>query len=106
MKPAAALVSLVLLALPASGIDLRARSTSVSKQFTVYCEDAALRGRVVSFVDDVKQNTYDLLEWQDRGRRIPIVVMLQAGESKTPVSVRLLQTVGGPTGYFVWRIDR
>jgi hypothetical protein len=97
MKPAVALVSLVLLVLPASGIDLRARSTSVSKQFTVYCEDAALRGRVASFVEDVKQQTYDLLEWQDRGRRIPIVVMLQAGESKTPVSVRLLQTIEGPT---------
>lgn len=106
MKFPGALVLLLLLALPASGIDLRARSTSSSKQFTVYCEDTALRGRVVSFVEDVKQQTYDLLEWQDSGRRIPIVVMLQPGESKTPVSVRLLQTVEGPTIHVDARIGK
>lgn len=97
MKPWGALLSLLLLALPASGLDLRARSTSSSKQFTVYCEDTALRGRVVSFVEDVKQQTYDLLEWRDQGKRIPIVVMLQPGESKRPPSVRLLHTNDGPT---------
>jgi hypothetical protein len=102
----AALASVLMLVLPASGIDLRARSTSASKQFTVYCEDTALRGRVVSFVEDVKQQTYDLLEWQDRGKRIPIVVMLQSGESKTPVSVRLLQTVDGPTIHVDARIGK
>jgi hypothetical protein len=97
MKTQAALVSLLLLVLQAGGIDLRARSTSASKQFTVYCDDTTLRGRVVSFVEDVKQQTYDLLDWQDRGQKIPIVVTLQRGESKTPVSVRLLQTDDGPT---------
>ena len=106
MKLPGVLASLLLLALSASGIDLRARSTSASKQFTVYCEDPALRGRVVSFVEDIKQETYDLLEWPDRGRRIPIVVMLQSGESKTPVSVRLLQTVEGPTIHVDARIGK
>jgi hypothetical protein len=97
MRLLAALVPLMLLCLPASGFDLRARSTSSSKQFIIYCEDAALRGRVAGFVEDVKQQTYELLNWQDRGQRIPIVVMIQKGESKTPVSVRLLQTPDGPT---------
>jgi len=97
MKLLAALASLVLLSLPASGLDLRARSTSSSKQFTVYCEDAALRGRVAGFVEEVKEQTYGLLDWRDRGDRIPIVVTLQPGESKSPVSVRMLQTVDGPT---------
>jgi hypothetical protein len=97
MKQLAALVPLMWLCLPASGLDLRARSTSSSKQFTIYCEDAALRGRVAGFVEDVKQQTYELLNWQDRGQRIPIVVMIQKGGAKTPVSVRLLQTPEGPT---------
>jgi hypothetical protein len=99
MKPLAALVPLLLLLFPEgiSGIDLRARSTSSSKQFIIYCDDAALRGRVAGFVEDVKQQTYELVEWQDRGQRIPIVVMLQRGESRTPVSVRLFQTPEGPT---------
>jgi hypothetical protein len=97
MKQLAALVPLMLLCLPANGLDLRARSTSSSKQFVIYCEDAALRGRVAGFVEDVKQQTYELLNWLDRGQRIPIVVMIQKGESKTPVSVRLLQTPEGPT---------
>lgn len=97
MKPLGVLVPLLLLALPAGGIDLRARSTSASKQFTVYCEDSTLRGRVASFVEEIKQQTYEMLEWYGGGNRIPIVVMLQPGESRTPVSVRLLNTDDGPT---------
>jgi hypothetical protein len=104
MKPLAALVPLVLLALPASGLDLRARTTSSSKQFVIYCEDAALRGRIAGFVEDVKQQTYELLDWQDRGQRIPVVVMLQPGE--TPVSVRLFQTPEGPTIHVDARIGK
>src|SRR4051812_28121633 len=95
MRSFAAIAILSLLGLPASGFNARDSSTSISKQFIVYCEDPVLRGRVVSFVEDVKQQVYELLDWKDRGQRIPIVVMLQAGEA--PVSVRLFNTPDGPT---------
>lgn len=97
MKPLGALFLLLLLVVSASALDPRARSISSSKQFIVYCEDRELRGRVVSFVEDVKQQVYDQLGAGDYGTRIPIVVMLRPGEAKTPVTVRLLHTVDGPT---------
>jgi hypothetical protein len=95
MRALAAVALLILVSLRASAIDSRASSTSTSKQFIVYCEDAAVRGRVTSFVEEVKEQVYELLDWRDRAQRIPIVVTLQPGES--PVSVRLFNTPDGPT---------
>jgi hypothetical protein len=84
----------------ARAVDLRAKSTSSSKQFTVYCSDFALRGRITGFVEDVKRDVLDLLGERDRWR-IPIVVTLEAAADpaavKTPVSLRLSQTPAGPT---------
>jgi hypothetical protein len=95
MRRLAAIALLSLLSLPASAFSPRASSTSTSKQFIVYCDDAIVRGRVVSFVEEVKQQVYELLDCRDRGKRIPIVVMLREGEA--PVSVRLFNTPDGPT---------
>lgn len=79
----------------ASAVERR-QSLSASKQFVIYCEDFALRSRVVSFVEDVKRDTLAMLNCSDRWA-IPIVVTIEAGESSTPVTVRLNQTVEGPS---------
>jgi hypothetical protein len=81
---------------PAAAIDLRARTTSSSKQFTIYCEDVSLRGRVAGFVEDVKVEVYSMLGQAAWGR-IPIVVTIEPGEAPTPARVQLAQTPDGPT---------
>jgi hypothetical protein len=81
---------------PSPAVDLRARTTTASKQFTIYCEDVALRGRVAGFVEDVKTGVYSVLGKAPWGK-IPIVVTLEAGESPTPARVQLAQTPDGPT---------
>src|SRR5678815_3870784 len=65
---------------PCSAVDLRARTTTASKQFTIYCEDVALRSRVAGFVEDVKSGVYSVLGKAPWGK-IPIVVTLEVGES-------------------------
>ena len=54
-------------------VDLRARSTSSSKQFIVFCDDAELRRQTTTFVEEVKRDVLALLVQPDRWR-IPIVV--------------------------------
>jgi hypothetical protein len=97
---AAALLLAVLAALPASAVDLRAKSTSASRQFVVFCSDADLRGRVASFVEEVKRDVLGMIGQPDRWR-IPIVIALEAAEHpdavETPVTLRLSQTPEGPT---------
>ncbi|MEQ1862420.1 MAG: hypothetical protein ABMA13_21080 [Chthoniobacteraceae bacterium] len=97
MKPAL-LLAAGLFATAAHGVDLRAKSTSASKQFTVYCSDTALRARVSGFAEEVKRDVLDLLGERDRWR-IPIVVTLEAANAggSSPVSLRLAQTPDGPT---------
>ncbi len=100
MKAAALLAVAILAAAPGQAVDLRAKSTSSSRQFIVYCSDVGLRGRVAGFVEEVKRDVLDLLGERD-GWRIPIVVTLEAASDptdvKTPVSLRLSQTPEGPT---------
>src|SRR6478609_3919566 len=80
----------------ALGVDLRARTTTSSKQFTIYCEDVALRNRVAGFVEDVKGGVCTTLGLAPWGK-IPIVVTLEVGEAATPAKVMLAQTPDGPT---------
>jgi hypothetical protein len=81
---------------PAAAVDLRARSTSSSKQFTIYCEDTALRTRVAGFVEDIKAGVYANLGQAPWGK-IPIVVTLESGTAATQATVQLIQTPDGPT---------
>lgn len=100
MKAGVLLATALLAAVvPARAVDLRAKSTSSSRQFVVYCADTALRGRVTGFVEEVKRDMLDLLGERDRWQ-IPIVVSLEAAQSSTwqgPVNLRLNQTPQGPT---------
>jgi hypothetical protein len=84
----------------ADAVDLRARSTSASKQFVVFCPDAALRGRVTGFVEEVKSDLLALLGERNQGK-IPIVVSLQrasnAAAAAQPVHLQLVSTPEGPT---------
>jgi hypothetical protein len=74
----------------------RARTTSASKQFTIYCEDSALRSRLAGFVEDVKSQVYTGLGLPSRGK-IPIVVTLELGPASAPPRLQLIQTPQGPT---------
>lgn len=101
MKTAVLLVAALLAAaLPGRALDYRAKSTSASRQFVVYCSDATLRVRVTSFVEEVKRDVLDLIGERDRWRT-PIVIAIEAATDpaaiRTPVRVRLAETPEGPT---------
>ncbi len=88
----------LLFAATAGGVDLKNRSTSHSGQFIVYCDDRALRGRVVSFVEEVKTDLLRILQASD-ARGLPIVVTMEVGDPTKPaqpVSVQFTNTVSGP----------
>jgi hypothetical protein len=95
MKAVAAALLAATLAAPAA-VDLRARSTSSSKQFIIYCEEPALRAQVTTFVEEVKRDVLSLLGQPDRWR-IPVVVVIEHTANPRPVSVRLAETPDGPT---------
>lgn len=84
----------------APAIDLRARSTSATGQFIIYCSDTHVRGRVAGFVEDTKTELLRLLGEPNRGK-IPIVVALELAAdpdaANSPVSVQMKSTVEGPT---------
>ncbi len=88
----------LLFAATAGGVDLKNRSTSRSGQFIVYCDDRDIRGRIVSFVEEVKTDLLRILQApEDRG--LPIVVTVEIGDlakPAQPVSVQLTNTVSGP----------
>lgn len=95
----AAAIALVLLFSRAEAVDLKARSVSNSKQFIIFCQDAALRGRVVGFVEEVKTDTLRLLGESDRWK-IPVVISLERAAVpsavETPVAVLVQETPEGP----------
>jgi hypothetical protein len=82
----------------ASAIDPRARSDSASKQFSIYCEDVALRHRVVSFAEDVKADVLRALGEGDRWKA-PIVIDIErattARADEPPARVRLVESQPG-----------
>lgn len=100
MKAAALVLFAFLAPLAARAVDLRAKSTSSSRQFIIFCEDVALRGRVAGFVEEVKRDVLGTIGQPDRWR-IPIVISLEAAPDPTavdtPVALRLAQTPEGPT---------
>lgn len=101
MNPRPLLVAgaLLLLGGPAgaAAVDPKARSISSSRQFVVYCEDIALRGRVAGFVEDVKADALQLLGQSTDAWKIPIVITLlpARGSMQAPVRVQMLSTPEG-----------
>ena len=80
-------------------VDLKNRSDSSSQQFTVYCDDTALRQRVASFVEEVKTDVLRLLG-ESAGRGAPIVITIEPARvplkrGESPVIVRPVQSDGG-----------
>jgi hypothetical protein len=96
MKAAIVAAFIAALAVAQGAVDLRARSTSSSKQFIIFCEDAGLRAQTTTFVEEVKRDVLALLGQPDRWR-IPIVVAVERGTGARPVSVRFAETPDGPT---------
>jgi hypothetical protein len=100
VRTAVLLTVAILACAPAPAVDLRAKSTSSSRQFIVFCSDSALRGRVASFVEEVKRDVLDTIGQPDRWR-IPIVITLEATDGPSaeasPVSLRLAHTPEGPS---------
>jgi hypothetical protein len=99
----AALVGFALLAARAEAVDFKTRSVSRSGQFVIFCPDTALRGRVTTFVEDVKTDTLRLLGESDRWSRahgIPVVISLEAAATpaalEAPVALLLRETPEGP----------
>ncbi|MEO6786931.1 MAG: hypothetical protein ABI318_12435 [Chthoniobacteraceae bacterium] len=102
-RPARALpIFLVLSLLQAAAclaVDLRHRSASNSGQFVIYCDDRNVRGRVVSFVEEVKAEVLRTLHEND-GWQFPIVVTIEPADpaqaQAAPVAIQLVSTVAGP----------
>ncbi len=88
-------------------VDLRHRSVSHSGQFVVYCDDRDARGRIVSFAEDVKGELLRVLREGDDWK-LPIVMTIEpeaeAQGQSPPVSITLMNTVGGPKVDVVVRI--
>ncbi len=81
-----------------TGIDLTARSLSLSKQFFVYCSDTGLRTRVSSLCEDVKGELLTILGERDHWK-FPIVITIQKAETAqaTPVRLSMVETPDGAT---------
>ena len=92
----AAVLAGLLAALPSAGaLDLRQHSDSASKQFSIFCEDAPLRGRVASFAEEVKHDVLQLLGERDAWQA-PVVIVLQRAAAGAPAAqVRLLESLPG-----------
>jgi len=82
------------------GVNPRSRSTSATRQFTVYCEDTLLRSRVTSFADEVKHDVLELIGARDQWK-VPIVITLEMAarpnEVTNPVGMVFAETPDGPT---------
>jgi hypothetical protein len=82
----------------AEAVELKARSTSSSKQFVVFCDDHFLRTRVASFCEEVKSDVLGLLGESDHWK-VPVLIRLErtngpiAGGS--PVKLQFLETPDG-----------
>ena len=73
------------------------RSVSRSRQFVIFCPDAALRGQVAGLVEEIKADVYELLgESADRWK-MPVVISLAppGGKTRPPVIFRLISTPEG-----------
>lgn len=97
-RPFALVATLLLLWTQASAVEQRARTISRSKQFVIFCQDAAVRGRVASVAEDIKEDLLQLLGERDRAKA-PIVITLQAAPTpaaaRTPVALLFQSTPQG-----------
>ena len=77
--------------------DPATRSVSQSRQFVIYCPDAALRGRVAGLVDEIKTDVIELLGEAGDRWKIPIVISLAppAGRTRPPVIFQMISTPEG-----------
>jgi hypothetical protein len=93
-----ALVTVLGLTASAPAIDPRAHSDSSSKQFSIYCEDVALRMRVSGFCEEVKKEVLRLLNQGDFWKA-PIVITIEPASPAAPeepaARVRLVESVSG-----------
>jgi hypothetical protein len=100
MKSAALLwfAALLVVTLPAGGVDLRERSVSSSSQFVVYSSDVRLRQRVASYAEELKGDMLHLLGESDHWR-FPIVVTLERSSTaelnRPPAELRFVDTPAG-----------
>lgn len=100
LRCAALACLLGLLAPPAQAapIDLKERTVSSSKQFTIFCTDVALRSRIASFAEELKAQWLHLIGESDHWKN-PVLVTLQRAEAENPqtppVSLSLIQYDGG-----------
>ena len=73
------------------------RSVSRSRQFVIFCPDAALRGQVAGLVEEIKADVYELLgESADRWK-LPVVISLAppSGRTRPPVTFQMISTPEG-----------
>ncbi len=94
------LAALLLLAsvLPGLALDLTQKSVSTSKQFTVYCDDLAVRRRVANFAEEVKTGVLQMLSEPDRWR-YPILITVERAATDRPgqaaAALMLIQSEAG-----------
>jgi len=80
----------------AQAVDLTQKSISSSNQFVIYCPDAAVRARVSSFADDVRNDVLTLLGEPNFRQTIPnIVITLDRASAANP---------GKPVTFGVYKI--
>jgi len=98
-RPIIFLLALLSVTAACFAVDLRHRSVSNSGQFVIYCDDRDVRGRVVSFVEEVKSELLRMLRENDDWK-FPIVISIEpAPDPQTqsaPVTITLVNTVAGP----------
>ncbi len=80
-------------------VDLRHRSVSNSGQFVIYSDHRELRGRVVSYVEEIKGEVLRVLREGDDWK-FPIVIAIEPDPNPqaqaAPVIITLVSTVAGP----------
>ena len=95
---AAGLLLLLLLLIASKAAEPPPRTISRSKQFVVYCPDPAVRSRVATVAEDIKDDLLRLLGEPDRPRA-PIVISLRLAtspaEAQSPVALRFDVTPEG-----------
>ncbi len=93
----ALVLALLAVLLPAGALDPRQHSDL--KQFSVYCDDAPLRMRVVSFAGEVKRDVLQLLGESENAWKAPIVIVIEPASGahldEPAAKVRLVESLPG-----------